>query len=122
MSDSFVLNPTDVVSIERRKSPLHASTFTVKEMVTKITNKMGTNDRGGSELDGGTLTEWAVIGLPCQVLCVGGDWQKGRVRISLEFVPDQPEELEEAVLLSPAVSGEESPLDDLRAKLNVSNE
>ena len=37
-------------------------------------------------------------GLSCEVLRPGANWQKGKVRIRLEFCPDEPE----------------SPLDDIR--------
>jgi len=44
-------------------------------------------------------------GINCEVLRLGAkDWQKGKVRINLEFCPNQPSEAE-------------SPLDDIRQTL-----
>ncbi len=70
-------------------------------------------------------TEWVKDGIDCVVLQPGCEnWVKGKVRISLEFIPEEieEEEIEEvevqdvkvAQALLPA-----SPLDDLREKLNV---
>jgi len=44
-------------------------------------------------------------GLECEVLRPGSNWQKGKVRLCLEFCPDQPE----------------SPLDDLRQNLQAAD-
>jgi hypothetical protein len=48
----------------------------------------------------------------------GQGWQKGKVRFSLEFIPDTEEgvEAKETKLLPPS---EASPLDELRAELNL---
>lgn len=52
-------------------------------------------------------------GYKCQILRtkVGG-WQKGRFRIRLEFIPDNPEAFMEPIK-------PESPLDDLRSNLDI---
>lgn len=52
-------------------------------------------------------------GVPVEILRTSGDgWQKGKLRLRLEFIPDNPEafvnELEQS-----------STLDDLRADLNI---
>jgi KGK domain len=39
--------------------------------------------------------EWARDGIECLVLQPGSGWAKGRVRISLEFIPEVEEEEEE---------------------------
>lgn len=56
--------------------------------------------------------QWFTEGYAAEVLDVGGSsWRKGRVKIniSLEFIPD---ELEEVII--------ESPLDDIRQSMNES--
>ncbi|ACC80335.1 KGK domain-containing protein [Nostoc punctiforme] len=56
-------------------------------------------------------------GRECEILrTTGGGWQKGRFRIRLEFIPDNPE-----VFLQESAQKEdklESPLDDLRSQLD----
>jgi hypothetical protein len=52
---------------------------------------------------------WLTKGVDCQILKPGKNWQKGkfRMKVNLEFCPDEPEIIEP-----------ESPLDDLRRKIN----
>jgi hypothetical protein len=59
--------------------------------------------------------EWFANGITGQVLKYGANgWQKGKVRISLEFCPDEPE-LQKASTPDQLVSSDpESPLDDIR--------
>ncbi len=64
---------------------------------------------------------WFEEGVDCEVLRLGAkSWQKGKVRlkISLEFCPDnpQPEEIEASNETDANLS--ESSLDDLRQKIN----
>ncbi|MBD2292634.1 KGK domain protein [Anabaena sphaerica FACHB-251] len=59
--------------------------------------------------------KWIDEGIPCEILKLRSEgWQKGKVKInleiSIEFIPDEPE-IEE-------IKEPESPLDDLRRKLN----
>ena len=50
-------------------------------------------------------------GIPCKVLrSQGGGWKSGKIRFTVEFIPNEPE-----VTQSKAPS---SPLDDLRSQLN----
>ena len=53
---------------------------------------------------------WFTDGIDCEILKVGSiGWEKGKVRlkVSLEFIADEPEEIEP-----------ESPLDDIRKTIN----
>lgn len=52
---------------------------------------------------------WINKGVDCQILKPGKNWQSGkfRMKVTLEFCPDEPEIIEP-----------ESPLDDLRRKIN----
>lgn len=55
----------------------------------------------------------------------GGGWRKGKIRLRVEFIPDEPEpepepepeEQEATIESTPALPA--SPLDDLRAELNI---
>lgn len=53
--------------------------------------------------------DWIEQGVDCKVLKHGKNWESGkfRVKFTLEFCPDEPEIIEP-----------ESPLDDLRRKIN----
>jgi hypothetical protein len=54
-------------------------------------------------------------GLECEILRVsGGGWQKGRFRVRLEFIPDDPESF-----MGIAPEKTSSPLDDLRSNLDI---
>ncbi|WP_201788381.1 KGK domain-containing protein [Trichormus sp. NMC-1] len=110
MSESVKLEFSDVVTVPKQKSPLNASSFKVSEMSAYLAGLLVTYIRKD-------LTGWDSPGIECEVLQVsGGGWRKGKVRVSLDFIPDEPEEEpQEAVLLPPAK--EKSPLDDLRAEL-----
>ena len=53
---------------------------------------------------GGTAKEMILgEGLPCEVLKPGAPWRKGKIKVSLEFCPDEPI----------------SPLDDIRQSLQA---
>ncbi|BAU14716.1 hypothetical protein LEP3755_52670 [Leptolyngbya sp. NIES-3755] len=41
----------------------------------------------------GDKREWLNEGFECEMLAPGGIWQKGRIRLQLEFHPEQPNEL-----------------------------
>ncbi|MBE9057216.1 KGK domain-containing protein [Sphaerospermopsis sp. LEGE 08334] len=58
--------------------------------------------------------DWMIKGVDCQILKPSKTWQKGkfRMKISLEFCPDEPEIKETAQIQEP-----ESPLDDLRRQI-----
>lgn len=87
MIEPVKLSHFDVVSIDGSKSPISATTFKVTELTayaaSKICNSFGLE----------IAKEWSLIGVPCEVLIRGGqDWQAGKVRLSLEFIPDTEEE------------------------------
>ncbi|GAX45119.1 hypothetical protein NIES4075_61400 [Tolypothrix sp. NIES-4075] len=60
--------------------------------------------------------DWLGDGIDCEILKIGAKgWQKGKIkiRVSVEFCPDEPE-IEEA----PEITEPESPLDDIRRMIN----
>ena len=92
------LRPDDVVSLDKSKNPIAVSTFQVKELTSNLAS------RCGRELSPETIKQWSSCGVECQVLQTDGKgWKKGKVRLSLEFVPDEID----------------SPLNELREKLNI---
>ncbi|OKH33930.1 hypothetical protein NIES2119_21795 [[Phormidium ambiguum] IAM M-71] len=65
--------------------------------------------------------KWFYTGIDCERLKPGTkNWQKGkvRIRVSLEFCPDEPEIEEEFLSNQLEVDPPESPLDDLRRMMN----
>jgi len=62
---------------------------------------------------------WFNEGVECDVLQPGKTWQKGkfRIKITLEFCPDEPEPQATA-----EITETESPLDDLRRMINQPTE
>jgi len=55
-------------------------------------------------------------GIDCEILKIGAKgWQKGkiRIRVSVEFIPDEPE-----IEQTPETTHPESPLDDIRRMIN----
>ena len=55
----------------------------------------------GNKIDHRKKEKWCIEGVPCEVLAPNQSWQKGKVKISLEFIPDEIE----------------SPLDELRKEM-----
>ncbi|WP_292747895.1 KGK domain-containing protein [Nostoc sp. NMS4] len=89
------LTNDDVVSMAQDANFAEVSTSTVEELTAVISEALGNHSR--QEAD--TVENWVTEGVECKVLQTkGGGWQKGRVKICLEFTSDAPS----------------SPLDDLR--------
>lgn len=65
--------------------------------------------------------KWFDKGKDCEVLKISSKgWQKGKLRIklALEFYPDEPEIEETSVSNEPKDNQPESPLDDIRRIIN----
>jgi hypothetical protein len=68
---------------------------------------------------------WLKQGVNCELLKPGSNgWKKGKVRIKmiLEFCPDEPEVEEISESQEPKIPQPESPLDDLRQRINQENQ
>ncbi|MEQ9233039.1 KGK domain-containing protein [Coleofasciculus chthonoplastes] len=104
-------------------------TFKVSEFIKAMINLLINNDnvlkysvqqkrRDIEEVNG-----WWNEGIQCQVLThEGKGWQNGKVRLTLEFCPDEPEIEETSASNEPEISQPESPLDDLRQRINQDNQ
>jgi hypothetical protein len=67
--------------------------------------------------------KWWSEGKDCEILRIGAKgWQKGKIRmkVTLEFCPDEPEAEETST--SNTITEPESPLDDLRQMINQENQ
>lgn len=100
MSDQIILSDDDVVSMAQDDNFAGASTSTGEELMETVANLVFQN----TSLQEDKALGWVDKGLICKVLLAqGGGWQKGKIRIRFEFVPDKSA----------------SPLDDLRSHLDV---
>lgn len=122
---SFNLNDDDVVRLDSSENPTETTTSTHREVMQSIWWAVSYRLKEMRRKDSGSFSRIFFQGVNGQVLRPGGvgGWLTGTVRVRLEFTPDEPEEEEEqqeSVLLSPVEP--ESPLDDLRAELNLNNE
>ncbi|MBC1256419.1 KGK domain-containing protein [Trichormus variabilis] len=87
MGDGFErLNHDEVVSIEPdtfNKLDI-AKTFKVRDLITAIKEYIGA--------DGTPEASLYTLGINCEVLkFTAQGWKKGKVRLALEFSPDEPE-------------------------------
>jgi hypothetical protein len=112
----------DVVSMDKDRSPIPATTFKVIEATSSIANRVKLDTNGKNMLSSECIKGWGWQGVDCQVLQMDGEgWKKGKIRLSLFFIPDEEEEEEEEIQDAKVAQGSSpvSPLDDLREKLNV---
>jgi hypothetical protein len=101
------LNKDDVVTVEKKLSFLGASTFTVEEAGGKLAEFVESRANIAAKV-------WMGDGVRCRVLQVGsGGWKEGRVRISLEFIPDEEEVEQEAELVEETEPEKTVPLKQL---------
>lgn len=103
------LDREDVVSVSKSKIIVDGTTFTVEEFVKALMRTI--SNYVGNEND--ERRNWFNTGLDCKVLIPGTKgWQKGKVRITLEFCPDEQELIPQSDRME--TNGFTSPLDDLR--------
>jgi hypothetical protein len=118
------LQPEEIVSLEDSvRILLKQPTFKVSEFIKAL---MTLAEKYDISIRPGGLTEskanWFSQGVDCEVLKLDAKrWQKGKVRIILEFCPDNPEISESPSRNSDQVEMNlsEAPLDDLRQMLNL---
>lgn len=104
----------DVVSTEKEANFAGASTTRGLELADAVVRFI----RHQTRLPEDTAVNWVTDGVDCEVLLAsGGGWQKGRVRLSLEFIPDTPDGARPTTL--DIHTEEKSPLADLRSELEI---
>ncbi|MEH2224402.1 KGK domain-containing protein [Nostoc sp.] len=109
MNNEIILHDDDVVSMDKLVSFTGNTTSTCGELIESLKDlAFGESTSQRSEI---------ADGITCKVLLTkGGGWQKGRFRLRLDFVPDEPEVSQQSpsiILGQPELS-----LDDLRSQLN----
>jgi len=111
MSDQIILSDEDVVSMTQDANFTGSSTSTGEELMERLKYLVHRN----SNLQEDKASAWLVNGVNCKLLLTqGGGWQKGKIRIRFEFVPDKPTSTKPLIPTNSA-----SPLDDLRSHLEV---
>lgn len=96
MNRPQILDSEDVISVadsDKIVAIINHKTFTVQELLGAFFSKWLNNDVG---------KKWLFEGTECQYLAPGKLWKKGKIKISLEFIPDEAE----------------SPLDEIRREMN----
>ncbi|MEH1954719.1 MAG: KGK domain-containing protein [Nostoc sp.] len=108
MNKEIILYDDDVVSMDKVVSFTGNATSTCGELIESLKDlAFGESTSQRNEIADGII---------CKVLLTkGGGWQKGKLRLRLDFVPDEPEVPQP--ILSVVPSEPQSPLDDLRSHL-----
>jgi hypothetical protein len=114
MSDNFnALKRDDVVSLYSDEILVTNRTFMISEFITAMMTIIKAQA-------GWTVVKekWFGEGIDCKILKPGAkSWQRGKVRITLEFEPEQLEVAEVTESGKSADTKVVSPLDDLRQKM-----
>jgi len=86
---SELLRPEDVVTVSNPSVHITIPhpTFRVSELAASLLFRLVS--------DSGPHKEWATGGVKAEVLTGSQDWRKGKVRLTVEFIPDDPAESEE---------------------------
>jgi hypothetical protein len=79
--DEFPFNDDDVISINPEHSGNQDKLLKMSWFRDSVKRSLGP-----------IASSWFGEGVPYEVLRIGGNWEKGRVRLRLEFVPDEPDE------------------------------
>lgn len=90
--NEYQLNDDDVVLIEKPEASfINAKIFKIDWLKT------------GSSRVYSYMSTWLNEGFDCEILQVnGGGWHKGKLRLRLEFVPDEPDAPQSSdIVLSP---------------------
>jgi hypothetical protein len=79
-----IINPNDVISVNKDDNVLMSHhTYKVQEFL----------DRLGHHIDRHKIDRWTIDGVPCELLSPCQGWQKGKIKICLQFIPDEPESI-----------------------------
>ena len=116
MNNNFErLESNDVISINSNLILVNNPTFIVSEFRMALREMTLSHLRSLNKGQEGWFSE----GIDCKILKPGAKgWQKAKVRISLEFCPDEPDMEEIPVNSQLEISKSESPLDEIRRMIN----
>ncbi|HEY9648003.1 MAG TPA: KGK domain-containing protein [Chroococcidiopsis sp.] len=94
-SEFTPLNDDEVLHVTRGRILLSNPTFRISELLDALAQLVGDQEEEWSE----DIEGWFAEGLECEALRIGNQgWQRGRVRIRVEFAPSTgPKLLKESV-------------------------
>lgn len=105
------LEREDVVSVYSNQIFVNNRTFTISEFIAAMMPLVKEKSTPWTEEKATWLTE----GIECKVLKPGAkSWQRGKVRITLEFCPEELEVQDSSTRNESQVDSGSSPLDDIR--------
>lgn len=77
-----IVNENEVLSVNRDDNILIAHhTYKAEEFLHEL----------GKRIDKNKMEKWCIDGVPCQLLTPNQGWRKGKVKIVLQFSPDETE-------------------------------
>lgn len=119
MTDKFErLEREDVVSVYSGQIFVNNRTFTVNEFIAAFMPIVKEKSAPLTE----EKEKWFNEGLDCKILKPGAKrWRRGKVRISLEFEPEELEVAEASKSSEPEASKVISPLDNIRQMMPKDN-
>ena len=86
------INSNEVISIENPDDNvlLGHHTYKAEEFLNRL----------GKHIDKHKKDKWIDKGVPCKMLSPNQQWQKGKIKICLEFIPDKPESILDDIRLN----------------------
>ncbi len=107
MRDQFEqLHGDEVISVEDSDKILVSHvTFTVRQFFKAVGRQLGISEENKKK--------WFEYGVDCEILSPGKIWRKGKVKICLEFYPDEPKISDMPESDEPENGQLNSPLDDI---------
>lgn len=77
------INGNEVISISDKKDNvlINHHTYKAEEFLKRL----------GDHVDHHKREKWIEEGVPCEILSPNQTWQKGKIKICLQFIPEQPE-------------------------------
>ena len=121
MEDKYkykLLKDNEIISLEESaRILLQQPTYKVSELMQVLVSIVKNSTNRWTE----DRANWFSQGVPCEVLRLDAKgWRKGKVRLAIEFLPDELE-VEETPETN-EIEQPESPLDDLRQMINPENQ
>ncbi|MBW4533407.1 MAG: KGK family protein [Pleurocapsa minor HA4230-MV1] len=80
---SKLIISNEVISIDNQEDNIviSHSTYIAEEFFKQLRSRLGCHNKD----------QWTNEGVPCKILSPNQNWQKGKIRICLQFIPDRSE-------------------------------
>lgn len=91
-NEERMINGDEVISIDNKEDNVLIGhhTYKAEEFLNRI----------GEHIDRHKKDKWIDKGVPCKMLSPNQNWQKGRIKICLQFIPDRPESILDDIRLN----------------------